>query len=57
MKDEFDSGTVYLSREDRIKGHFITCYLYLSIYRYLEHKLDDKYTVHENASKLQEMQM
>ena len=57
MKDEFDSGTVHLSREDRIKGHFITCYLSLFIYRYLEHQLDDKYTVHEIVSKLQEMQM
>ena len=57
MKDEFDSGTVHLSREDRIKGHFITCYLSLFIYRYLEHKLDDKYTVHQIVSKLQEMQM
>lgn len=57
MKDEFDSGTVYLSREDRIKGHFITCYLSLFIYRYLEHQLDDKYTVHEIVSTLQEMKM
>jgi len=57
MKDEFDSGTVHLSREDRIKGHFITCYLALFIYRYLEHKLDDKYTVHEIVAKLQEMKM
>ena len=57
MKDEFDSGTVHLSREDRIKGHFITCYLSLFIYRYLEHKLDDKYTVHEIVTKLQEMKM
>ena len=29
MKDEFDSGTVYLYKEDRIKGHFTTCYLSL----------------------------
>ena len=57
MKDEFDSGTVHLSREDRIKGHFITCYLALFIYRYLEHQLDNKYTVHEIVSKLQEMKM
>ena len=57
MKDEFDSGTVHLSREDRIKGHFITCYLSLFIYRYLEHKLDDKYTVREIVTKLQEMKM
>ena len=57
MKDEFDSGTVHLSREDRIKGHFITCYLSLFIYRYLEHKLDDKYSVREIVTKLQEMKM
>lgn len=57
MKDDFDSGTVHLSREDRIKGHFITCYLSLFIYRYLEHQLNDKYTVHEIVSKLQEMKM
>lgn len=57
MKDNFDSGTVYLSREDRIKGHFITCFISLFIYRYLEHKLDDKYTVHEIVSKLQEMKL
>lgn len=57
MKDEFDSGTVHLSREDRIKGHFITCYLALFIYRYLEHQLNDKYTVHEIVSTLQEMKL
>lgn len=57
MKDEFDSGTVHLSREDRIKGHFITCYLALFIYRYLEHQLNDKYTVSEIVSKLQEIKM
>ena len=33
------------------------CYLSLFIYRYLEHKLDDKYTVHEIVTKLQEMKM
>ena len=57
MKNEFDAGTVNLSREDRIKGHFITCYLALFIYRYLEHQLNDKYTVHEIVSKLQEIKM
>ena len=57
MKEEFDSGTVYLSREDRIKGHFITCFLSLFVYRYLEHKLNDKYTVYEIVNKLQEMKM
>ena len=57
MKDDFDSGTVHLSREDRIKGHFITCFLALFIYRYLEHALEDKYTVSEIVSQLQEMKL
>ena len=57
MKDEFDAGTVNLSREDRIIGHFITCFLSLFIYRYLEHQLDEKYTSHEIIKKLQEMTM
>lgn len=57
MKDEFDAGTIHLSREDRIKGHFITCYLSLFIYRYLEHQLKEKYTAHEIVTKLQEMKM
>ena len=55
MKNDFDSGTVHVSNKIRIKGHFITCYLALFIYRYLEHQLKDKYTVHEIVSKLQEM--
>lgn len=57
MKHDFDSGTVYLSREDRIKGHFITCFISLFIYRYLEHKLDNKYTVNEIVEKLQEIKL
>lgn len=57
MKNDFDAGTVHLSNEDRIKGHFITCFLSLFIYRYLEHQLNDKYTVYEIVSKLQEMKM
>ena len=44
MKSEFNSRPVYLSREDRIKAHFTTCFLSLVIYRYLEKKLDEKFT-------------
>ena len=32
MKSEFEARPVYLSREDRIKAHFITCFLALVIY-------------------------
>ena len=44
MKSEFNARPVYLSREDRIKAHFTTCFLSLVIYRYLEKKLSEKYT-------------
>lgn len=57
MKNDFNAGTLHLSNEDRIKGHFIICFLSLFIYRYLEHQLNDKYTVNEIESKLQEMKM
>ena len=36
MKSEFDARPVYLSREDRITAHFLTCFLALTVYRYLE---------------------
>ncbi len=55
MKEEFDSNNVYLSREDRIRAHFLTCYLALFMYRFLEHKLEDKYTVYEIISELRDM--
>ena len=45
MKSEFKARPVHLSREDRIKAHFLTCFLALVIYRYLEKRIDEKYTV------------
>ncbi len=57
MKEEFDSDNAYLSREDRIKAHFLTCYLALFIYRVLEHKLQDKYTVYEIIDCLRDMEV
>lgn len=39
MKSEFKSRPVYLSHEDRIKAHFMTCFLSLTLFRFLEQKL------------------
>ena len=47
MKSEFKSRPVYLSRDNRIKAHFTTCFLALVIFIYLEKILDNKYTVEE----------
>ena len=54
MKSEFKARPVYLSREDRIKAHFTTCFLALTIFRYLEKKLNEKYTVTEIIANLKE---
>ncbi len=39
MKTEFKARPVYLRKEDRIKAHFITCYIALFVFRVLEKKL------------------
>jgi len=44
MKSEFKARPVYLSRDDRIKAHFTTCFLALLVYRILEKKLGSKFT-------------
>ena len=57
MKSEFKARPVYLSREDRIKAHFLTCFLSLVIFRYLEKKLDEKYTVSKIIETLKSMNL
>lgn len=44
MKSEFKARPVYLKRDDRIKAHFTTCFLALTVYRYLEKMLEEKFT-------------
>ena len=44
MKTDFSARPVYLQDENRIKAHFLICFLALTIYRYIEKKLDSKYT-------------
>ena len=55
MKSEFKARPVYLSRDDRIRAHFLTCFLALTVYRYLEKRLQSKYTCRELLSTLKEM--
>ena len=47
MKTEFKSRPVCLSNDERIKAHFLTCYLALLIFRLLERKLGYKFTCEE----------
>jgi transposase len=57
MKSEFKARPVYLSRDDRIRAHFTTCFISLIIYRILEKKLGEKYTCHEILNTLREMNL
>lgn len=55
MKSDFLARPVNLSREDRIKAHFMTCFISLFIYRLLEKKLDYKYTTPQILDTLRNM--
>ena len=55
MKSEFKARPVYLTREDRIRAHFMTCYIALLIHRILEKKIEEKYTYEEIIDTLREM--
>jgi len=57
MKTEFKSRPAYHSKEDRIKAHFLTCYIALFVFRILEKKLDEKYTCEEIIDTLRTMMM
>lgn len=55
MKSDFLVRPINLSREDRIKAHFMTCFISLLIYRILEKKLDYKYTTSEILKTIRNM--
>ena len=55
MKTDFEARPVYVKRQDRILAHFMTCFIALIVYRYLEQKLGEKYTIDQILSTLREM--
>lgn len=57
MKTDFDARPVYVQREDRIKAHFLICFLSLIIYRLLEIKLDKKYTCESILNTIRNMKL
>ena len=57
MKTDFEARPVYVRREDRIKAHFLTCYISLLVYRLLEKKLGNHYTCNDILSTLRSMQV
>ena len=57
MKSELKARPVYLSRDDRIQAHFMTCFISLLIHRILEKKLDEKYTANDIIETLRNMNL
>lgn len=57
MKTDFEAHPVFVRREDRIKAHFLICYISLMIYRLLEKKLGSCHTCNEILGTLRSMQM
>lgn len=55
MKSEFKARPVYLQDDDRIEAHFITCFISLIIFRFLEKRLKEQFTCHEIINELKEM--
>ena len=55
MKTDFSARPIYLREENRIKAHFLICFLALTVYRYLEKKLDSRYTCEELLDTLKAM--
>lgn len=55
MKSEFKSRPVYLKRDERIKAHFMTCFMALLVYRILEKQLSEKFTCREIIDCLKKM--
>ena len=57
MKTEFEARPVYVRRDDRIKAHFMICFISLLLYRLLEKKIGDKYTTEQIIETLRTMKL
>lgn len=57
MKSEFEARPVYVRRDDRIKAHFLICYISLLVYRLMEQKIGAEYTCEQLLQTLRNMKM
>lgn len=55
MKSEFKARPIFLQKDERIRAHFLTCFMSLMIYRKLEHSLGEKYSATELINTLRNM--
>ena len=56
-QNSIHSRPVYLSRNDRIKAHFLTCFISLLVMRILEKKLGGEYTCGTILDTIRNMKM
>lgn len=57
LKTDFKARPVHMQRDDRIKAHFLTCFLALYVYRILEKKTGEKYTCRQLLDTLRNMNL
>ena len=57
MKEELGPRPAFVRREDRIKAHFMTCYISLIIYRLLEKRIGKGFTCDQIIQTLRAMNM
>ena len=57
MKNEFRARPVHLQRDERIKAHFLTCFIALMMYRILEKQLKEQFSVQEIVDTLRNMNL
>ena len=58
MNTDFDARPMYLQRDDRIRAHFLTYFLALLLYKYLEKKINrggNHFSTEEIISTLSDM--
>lgn len=55
MKSEFKARPVFVSKDEHIRAHFFICFLSLLVYRLLEKKLGESYTLREIVGTLKDM--
>ena len=57
MKSEFKARPVYLQKEERIKAHFLTCFMALTLFRIVEKRIDEVVTAETLIQTLRELDL
>ncbi|MCQ4638614.1 IS1634 family transposase [Anaerovorax odorimutans] len=57
MKSEFKARPAYVRKDNRIKAHFLTCFIALVLYKYLEKRLGNNYSCEAITDTLRNMEV